>query len=163
MFCGPGSLNSRLAHRRCLTSQGVYRTARNTAKAKLAQWVEHTTVTRSVAGSTPVFRHRPPKPPVDKDESLRFESAPGQGYCPPPRLLPGRFVSPKLASWTRIAQQLDGRSACCPPYPNPGPVIVRVCGDSSPATPALTAPRFRTPGTVFPPSRCGSCRTKFCN
>ncbi len=55
MFCGPGSLNSRLAHR-SWQSQGVYRTDPAKTASEISSKGEHTTCNRRVTGSSPVFR-----------------------------------------------------------------------------------------------------------
>ena len=80
-FCGSGSLNSRPVRQSC-QSHGVYPMDPARERHEISSTGEHTTVNRKL----PVrFRYFVPSgmgATSGKDESLRFESAPWQGYCP---------------------------------------------------------------------------------
>ena len=83
---------------------------------KLAQWLEHTTPTRTVGGSTPSY-------PVKWERlSLAVRLRSWQGYCHHPRRLPaGLHVDARVAVKNR--QHLTGRSTCYASRPNLNPAL----------------------------------------
>ena len=117
-FCKP-----RLAHRG-QSLQGVYRTvASSNANAKLAQMGKSVRLLFVLSQVRFLYFDTRPMATTGKDESLRFESAPWQGYCL--SRLPPAMVAPRSALQGRSLQQRACRSVCCRSYPNSDPVSVR--------------------------------------